>query len=157
MSQPPAFDEAAAHRFFSAACFNRTWELLDKPTPSPEESEAMIACCLASLWHWRQRPDCARRNLSIGYWQISRVYAVLGQSQNAWRYGELCLKASEGEEPFYLGYAYESLARAATIAGDQALALQYRRQGEELAAQLPDGEEREMLTKDLNHLATEAQ
>ena len=153
MSQPPAFDEAAAHRFFSAACFNRTWELLDKADRSPEESEDMIACCLSSIWHWRQRPDCARRNLSIGYWQVSRVYAMLGQAQNAWRYGELCLKASDGEEPFYLGYAYEALARAARIAGDGELTLQYRRHAEELAAQLPDGEEREMLTKDLHSLA----
>jgi hypothetical protein len=153
MSQPPAFDEAAAHRFFSAACFNRTWELLDKANRSPEEGEAMIACCLASLWHWGRRPDCAARNLSIGYWQISRVYAVLGQAQNAWRYGELCLRASETEGPFHLGYAYEALARASKIAGDSELTLQYRRQAEELANQLPDGEEREILDNDLNSLA----
>jgi hypothetical protein len=155
MSQPPAFDEAAAHRFFSATCFNRTWELLDKTERSAEEHEDLIACALASLWHWRQRPDCGRRNLSIGFWQVSRVYAVLGQAQNAWRYGELCLKVSEGEEPFYLGYAYEALARAAKMAGDNELSRQYRRHGEELAGQLPDGEEREMLTKDLHSLASD--
>jgi hypothetical protein len=152
MSQTNALDEMAAHRFFSAACFNRTWEWLDEPDRTPDEDEAMIACCLASLWHWRQRPDVARRNLSIGYWQASRVYAVLGQAQNAWRYGELCLRVSEGEEPFYLGYAYEALARAAKIAGDAELTLQYCRHADELAAQLPDGEEREMLTKDLREL-----
>jgi len=149
------FDEAAAHRFFSATCFNRTWELLDKPERTPEETEAMIACSLSSLWHWRQRPDCSRRNLSIGYWQVSRVYAVAGQAQNAWRYGELCLKASEGEEPFYLGYGYEAMARAARLAGELDLARQYLRHAEELAGQLSEGEEREMLTKDLNSLVTE--
>lgn len=152
MDQPPALDEAAAHRFFSAACFNRTWELLDKADRTPEDDEAMIACCLASLWHWRQRPDVSKRNLSIGYWQASRVYAVLGQAQNAWRYGELCLRISEGEEPFYLGYAYEALARAAQLAGDASLTQQYLRHADELAAQLPEGEEREMLTQDLRSL-----
>lgn len=152
MSEPPVFDETASHRYFSTSCFNRTWEWLDKPDRSREDDEAMLECCQASLWHWRQRPDCTRRNLSIGYWQASRVYAVLGQAQNAWRYGELCLKASEGEEPFYLGYAYEALARAAKVAGDMELTLQYRRHAEELAVQLPDGEEREMLTKDLMSL-----
>jgi len=155
MSQSPVFDEAAAHRYFSATCFNRTWELLDKADRTAEETEAMVACCLASLWHWRQRPDCTRRNLSIGYWQLSRVYAVAGQAQNCWRYGELCLRASEGEEPFYLGYAYEALARAARLAGDSDLTRQYLRHAEELVGQLSEGEEREMLTKDLNSLAME--
>jgi hypothetical protein len=73
MSSSPALDEASAHRFFSAACFNRTWEWLDKPKRTADDGEAMIACCLASLWHWRQRPDCTQRNMSIGYWQIARV------------------------------------------------------------------------------------
>lgn len=154
MSQTPPFDEAAAHRYFSAACFNRTWELLDKPDRTPEDNELLIASALASLWHWRQRPDCTPRNWSVGYWQISRVYAVLGQAQNAWRYAELCLRASEGETPFYLGYAYEALARAAKLAEDGELARQYLRHAEELAAQLPDGEEREMLTKDLRELVS---
>ena len=155
MSQPLAFDEAAGHRFFSATCFNRTWELLDKANRTAEDTETMIACCLASVWHWQQRPDCSRRNLSVGYWQVARVYSLVGQAQNAWRYGELCLKASEGEEPFYLGYAYEALARAAKLAGDDELTRQYLRHAEELAGQLADGEEREMLTKDLNSLAAE--
>ena len=155
MSEPPAFDEGGAHRFFSATCFNRTWELLDKADRTAEETEAMIACSLASIWHWRQRPDCTRRNLSIGYWQVSRVYSVAGQAQNAWHYGELCLRVSEGEEPFYLGYAYESLARAARLAGDADLTRQYLRHADEMAGQLPDGEEREMLSKDLNSLGVE--
>lgn len=153
MNQAPALDEAAAHRYFAGACFNRTWELLDQADRTPEDDEAMIACCLASLWHWQQRPDVSRRNLSIGYWQVSRVYAVLGQAQNAWRYGELCLRISEGEEPFYVGYAYEALARAAQLAGDANLTQQYLRHAEELAAHLPEGEEREMLVQDLRNLA----
>jgi hypothetical protein len=155
MNPTPAFDEAAAHRFFSGACFNRTWELLDKPNRTAEEDETMIACSLASIWHWEQRPDGTRRNLSIGYWQVSRVYAVVGQAQNALRYGEMCLKASVGEAPFYAGYAYEALARAARLAGDHDLTRRYLRHAEELAGQLPDGEEREMLTKDLNSLEVE--
>lgn len=146
------FDTATGHRYFAAACFNATWELLDKQNRTSDDEEAMIACSLASLWHWQQRPDCTPRNLSIGYWQVSRVYATVGQPQNAWRYGELCLKASEGEEPFYLGYAYEALARAAKAAGDAQLQAQYRRQAEELASQLLEGEERELLSKDLQTL-----
>jgi len=149
MIQSPPFDLAAAHRHFSADCFNQTWQLMDRADRSSDDNEAMIACCLASIWHWRQRPDCAARNLSISYWQASRVYALLGQASNAWRYGELCLKASENEEPFYLGYAYEALARAALVAEDHDLKEQYRRHAEQLASLVSEGEDRDMLTKDL--------
>jgi hypothetical protein len=62
----------------------------------------MLHCAFAGLWHWTQRLDCTATNRSIGYWQISRIYALLGQADNAHRYGELCLKASQepGVEPF---------------------------------------------------------
>lgn len=153
MSIATGIDELAAHRYFSAVCFNRTWELLDKPSRTAQDDEALVACTLASLWHWLQRADCTPLNLSIGYWQVSRVYAVLGQAANAWRYAELCLKASENEEPFYLGYAYEALARACLVGGETGLAERYRRQAEELAAQLAEGEQREMLLRDLESLA----
>lgn len=152
MSASPSLDIAAAHRYFAAACFNQTWEFMEKGDRTADDTTAMIHSCLASLWHWRNRADCTSRNLSIGYWQASRVYALADQPENAWRYGELCLKASEGEEPFYLGYAYEAMARAAKKAGDTDLSNQYRRHAEQLAAQVPEGEEREMLLKDLREL-----
>ena len=30
MSEQPGFDLQAAHRYFSAACFNQAWDLIDK-------------------------------------------------------------------------------------------------------------------------------
>ena len=73
MATSPVFDEATGHRLFSAACFNRVWEGLEVKQRTPEEDEILIACCLASLWHWSQRPDCTRRNMSIGYWPNTNV------------------------------------------------------------------------------------
>ena len=69
----------------------------------------MLLLNLASLWHWTQRPDCTPGNLSNGYWQLSRIYALLGQADAAQQYGQLCLKSSQGEGtlPFHLGYAYD--------------------------------------------------
>jgi hypothetical protein len=65
MTQPQSFDLAAAHRFFSADCFNKAWELIEKPDRTQEEDEAMIRLNQASLWHWSQREECASRNMSI--------------------------------------------------------------------------------------------
>jgi len=87
--------------------------MLDKPARNPGEDEETLCVGFASYWHWTQRSDCEPGNLSISYWQLSRIYAVLDQAENARRYGERCLEVSQGEGmlPFHLGYAYEALAR----------------------------------------------
>ena len=37
MSDKPDFDTAAVHRYFSATCFNKTWEFIDNSHRSPYE------------------------------------------------------------------------------------------------------------------------
>ena len=152
----PDFDLAAAHRHFSASCFNGVWELIDKPNRSPDEDRLMVSMCHASLFHWQQRPDCTSRSLSIGYWQLSRVYALLEQADNAWQYGWLCLTHSQNEEPFYLGYAYEALARADFLAGKRSLAEEGLALARQQAALVTDRAEREMLEKDLETMRASA-
>ena len=114
MVSEPDFDLKAAHKFFSVNCFNRAWDLMDKLERTAEEDEEMIRLSLASLWHWTQRQDCTPTNLSVGYWQASRIYAMLGQPSAARQYGQRSLEIAQNAnlEPFYLGYAYEALARA---------------------------------------------
>ena len=145
----PDFDLAAAHRHFSAACFNGVWELIDKPSRSPDEDRLMVSMCHASRYHWQQRPDCTSRSLSIGYWQLSRVYALLEHADHARQYGRLCLSHSQHEEPFYLGYAYEALARAEAVARNRAEAEKHLATARDLAARLTSTDERGMLEADL--------
>ncbi len=111
----------------------------------------MIQLALASLWHWSQRDDCTPLNLSAGYWQASRVYALLGRAQNAGRYGQLALEASQQGEPapFYTDYAYEGLARAAAVAGDREQTEAYLALARQSAGQIADPEERNWLLADL--------
>jgi hypothetical protein len=150
MNAPAPFDEARAHKHFAAECFNWTWNLIEKPCRTPEDDEQMRSLCHASLWHWTQRDDCTPRNLSIGYWQLSRVYALLGRAEDATRYGELCLRHSESEAPFYIGYAHEALARAAMVGGDARRLSEHLGAARQFAAQVTNPEEREMLVKDLD-------
>ncbi|MCB1278384.1 serine/threonine-protein kinase [Prosthecobacter sp.] len=140
------------HKKLSAECFNRTWELLDKKERTREEDERMISLAHSSLAHWRMREDCTDQNLSIGYWQISRVYAALGQGENARRYAELCLTVSDKEPPFYLGYAHEALARAARLNQDRAAFDTHLAEAKTLAAKVSEPDERKMLEDDLESL-----
>ncbi len=125
---------------------------MEEPARSAEEDEQMLLLCHASLWHWAQRQDCTPRNLSIGYWQISRVSALLGQPGNAIRYADLCLHYSRNEAPFYVGYAYEALARGAMLKGDSESAAEYLRQARTCAAEISDAEARAALEKDLDSI-----
>jgi hypothetical protein len=155
MAEQTEFDQAAAHRYFSATCFNRAWDLMDKPTRTAEEDEEMVRLSLASHWHWTQRPDCTDASVSTGYWQTSRIYALLGQADNARRYGQLCLAASQrpGVPPFYLGYAYEALARAGMVAGDKAQMAAYLQEARRVAEVVPDPDARNLLAADLATIA----
>jgi len=145
----PPFDLASAHRWFAADCFNATWTLLDKLSRTPEECERMISFAHASLAHWREQAGCTAQNLSIGYWQLSRVYAVLGQTENARHYGQLCLDISAAEPPFYLGYAHEALARAEKLAGNSTAVQHHLDEARRLAALVSDAQERAALENDL--------
>jgi hypothetical protein len=151
MAKKPDFDLTAAHKYFSAECFNRTWDFIDKPNRTTSEADLMLHLAMASLWHWTQREDCTPTNLSIGYWQVSRVYALLRQADNARHYGELCLKASqeEGVLPYYSGAAYEALARAELVAGNQEQMEKHLVLAHQVAASLTDPEEKKMLLTDL--------
>ncbi len=148
----PNFDLAAAHRWFAVYCFNRAWEYIEKKGRTPEEDEEMIRLSLASSWHWSQRPDCTDTNRSVGLWQNARVYALAGQAENARRYSLMCLAISEsgGLPPFNLGYAYEALARAESVAGNHQRASELVAEARQLAAQVAEKEDRDLLLADLD-------
>jgi hypothetical protein len=151
MSKQPEFDLNRAHKYFSADCFNKAWDLIDKPERTPAEDEQMLLLSMASAWHWTQREDRLPTNLSVAYWQISRIYALLQQADNARRYAQLCLDVSLGEDipPFYLGYAYEALARAEMIAGNHPQMQQFLGNAHQAAEQIIDAGSKAMLLTDL--------
>jgi len=154
MTNKPDFDVAAAHKYFAAACFNAAWDLIDKSNRSAAEDEEMLRLAMASVWHWTQREDCTPENLSVGYWQVSRIYAVLRRAEDAQRYGQMSLETSqaEGVGPFYRGYALEALARAEAAAGNRARMERYLGQAQQMADAVPDVEARKMLLDDLKTL-----
>ncbi len=151
MDKSPGFELNDAHRYFSAECFNRAWDYIDKPIRTLEEDLSMLLLGMASLWHWTQRPDVTPANLSVGYWQVARIYALLGLADAARQYGQLCLKASRGEgcQPFHLGYAYEALARAEALAGDHSKAGEYLRLAKQAGDKITKPDVRKQLLADL--------
>ncbi|MFQ5942550.1 MAG: hypothetical protein ACE5JF_03245 [Anaerolineales bacterium] len=149
MTTEPDFDRAVAHKFFAADCFNKAWALIDKADRTADEDQQMIRLNQASMWHWTQREDCTDKNMSIGYWQASRIYALLGDAENARGYGQLSLEYSEQLAPFYKAYAHEALARAEGVAGNSKEVREHLQEARALAGEIDDAQDREVLEDDL--------
>ena len=149
----PPFDLAAAHRFFAPDCFNRTWELIEKPDRTAADNEAMLLGAMASLWHWTQRADCTDQNRSIGHWQVSRVYALLSQGENAMRHAQRSLELVGDAGPFFVGYSHEAIARAALLLGDAVTAESHLGAARQFLTQIPGEKDRAFLEKDLSELS----
>lgn len=151
MTTEDDLDQKAAHKYFSANCFNKAWDLIDKSDRTPAEDEEMIRLSLASHYHWTQRDDYSPTSASIGHWQTSRIYAILGQAENARRYGQLCLEASRAEDmpPFYLGYAFEALARAEAVGGDQEKSEHFINGAKAAAEKIDKPEDKKQMLDDL--------
>jgi hypothetical protein len=133
--------------------FNETWDLLDRSDRSPAEDLLMLADALGSAALWR-RVDDPRRH-AISDWQISRVFAVLGDADWATRFArsglDLCRTHDLGA--FLEGYAWESEARAAHLAGDTVRRDEAIAAAHAAAARIADATERGLLESDLAELA----
>ena len=146
------FDTLEAHKHFSKQCFNGAWDLIDKTNRTHDDNEQMIHLAHASIWHWSQRADCSDKNLSIGYWQLSRIYALLHDGACAIKYARICLEKTPQDDPFLAGYAHEALARAERLLGNQAQAKKHHAEALLFAESIPDAESKQMLLGDLESL-----
>ena len=153
MTFEPTFNLNEAHIYFSTELFTTTWECIEQADQrSPDEDMTMLHIAIASLWHWSQREDVTAENLSAGCWQVSRVYNLIEQPHNARTYGLLALKHAEGLDPFFKAYAYETLARAEMQCGHRVIMTVYFEKANELAKQIEDADDRDLLLKYLSSI-----
>jgi hypothetical protein len=151
-TKPPQLDEEI-ERKLAAGLYNEVWRLMELAERTPEQTDAMIHAAHASRHHWAQVG--AHPNLGRGEWLCSRVYWVLGRPEPALWHAHRCLElleAAEDAEDWDLPAAYEGLARAYKVAGNDAEASKWAARGRESAAAISDPEDREQIEKDLRAL-----
>jgi hypothetical protein len=143
------------HRRIGAAMFNEVWRLMEAPDRTTEQDDRMVHMAHASRLHWEQAGG-GPENLARGEWQVSRVYAVLGRAEPAIHHGRRCLKICQanGIEDFDLAFAYEALARANGVAGDEGAARRYAGLARQAAAGIAEADDRAHLEEDLATLPT---
>lgn len=140
------------HRKLGAYLFNHTWELLDRPRRTHAQDDEMLYAAHASRYHWGRAGRAVNR--SIGEWQISRVYSVLGRAEPARFHAQRALDIARTSRlgSFYLAYGYEALARASSIAHRRADRERYLRVARRLAGRIRDPDDARMLREDLGSI-----
>ena len=116
--------EAGFHRKTAVDCFNETWKYIRKKRRTSDDDHMMLNLAHASRYHWGLVGGPT--NLAVGDWQISRVYASLGQSVLALRFAKSSLQTCQKNQlKDILHTANEAMARAHAVAGDYAAARRY--------------------------------
>jgi hypothetical protein len=141
--------DRARHRKIGADLFNYTWSLLDRKDRTKEEDDEMLHAAHASRYHWGHAGTALQ--VSVGEWQISRVYSVLGRAEPALAHARRCLEIARRHRlaRFYLAYAYEGLARASAVAKRPRDRDRYLREARRLGETLRDRDDQRMLFEDL--------
>lgn len=143
----------ADHRSLAVALFNDCRRLLEKTERSAEEDDELLHAAHASAYHWLKAPECEPKNRARSEWLCSRVYAVLGRAEPALNHAERCLAFAEDHadnmDDWDLAFAYEALARAHRVAGDEPASSRYERLAREAAEQIEDAEDRQVVLGDL--------
>ena len=144
--------EPDRQRALAAELFNYVWVLMETEGRTERENDLMVAAAYASRFFWDEIGEPFR--LARGEWQISRTCSVAGRPVEALAHADACRKLCETHNlgAFDIGYAYEALARALQIAGDNQQASDYVRKAREIAPQITDTDERELLDSDLDAL-----
>jgi len=125
------------HRQLGVDLYNEVWRLME----TREDDDRMLYAAHASAYHWSLAPECEPKNRARSEWQLSRVYTVLGRGEPALHHTRRCFVLTKHDadnmEDWDLPFAYEALARANSVAGDDAEARRYellaRRSGADIA------------------------
>jgi len=152
MSEEKTFTEAEAHLHFAKQYNGKIWELLEKTERTPEENELLVDYTHTSLAHWRVAGT--EVHLQRGAWMLSHVYAVLGNEALALQHAKHCQELTEQYKDhlsdFDFAYAYECMARAQALAGNQAKARKYIDLANKAGAAIKDEEDRGIFLSDFN-------
>lgn len=140
------------HRKQAVENFNKTWDLIEKKERTKEEDFEMIHTAHASRFHWGLAGTPL--NNARGEWQISRVYSLLKMGDSALLHGErsleLCLQNNFGD--FDLAFAYESVARAYMVKGEEAKMEEYFSLASKFAENIAKKDDKEYFISELNSI-----
>jgi hypothetical protein len=142
-------DKSESHKAFAIDCFNQTWDLIEKEDRTQFDTDRMIHAAHTSRYHWEFIGEAV--NLARGEWLISRVYAVLKRVEPCLYHADRCLKITlENDLKDYdLAFAYEAMARACDLAGDELETAKYVTLAKDAGSKIVDSNDRKYFFSEL--------
>lgn len=141
-----------AHKHFAKSLNGRVWDLLQKSSRSQEEDDEMLHAAHACTYHWKFVGNAVHRQR--GEWLISHVHVVLGHANEALRHAERCFEITQANkelmQDFDIAYAFEGIARAQAMLGDEKIALQFYALARQAGEVIADAEDRSIFMGDFN-------
>ncbi len=141
------------HQQIAVKLFNQTWDLIEQDEKDPAETDRMIHAAHASRYHWEIAGG--PENIARGEWLISRVYALLKRTEPCLYHADRCLKVTlkNNLEDFDLAFAYEAMARACNLAGDEVENAKFITLAEEAGTKIADPEDRAYFFSELKTIS----
>lgn len=140
------------HKKFAIDLFNETWDLVEQAEKDPLTIDRMIHAAHASRYHWEIAGGPV--NIARGEWLISRVYALLQRAEPCLYHADRCLKVTleNALQDFDLAFAYEAMARACGLAGDDVNKAKYISLAEESGSAIKDPSDRKYFFSELGSI-----
>ncbi len=141
-----------AHEHFAKTSNGRVWELLQKPDRSQSDNDEMLHAAHACAYHWKFVGTVVHQQR--GEWLISRVHIMLRQAVEALRHAERCFELTQANKEimrdFDIAYAFEGLARAHAMIGDQKMAEEFLYLAEQAGNAIAGEEDRSIFMDDFD-------
>ena len=141
-----------AHKHFAKSINGRVWELLQKSGRSPSDNDEMLHAAHACTYHWKFAGTAVHQQR--GEWLVSHVHVLLGHPNEALRHAERCFELTESNKDlmkdFDIAYAFEGLARAHAMIGDQKMAEEFLYLAQQAGNGIMDEEDKSIFMGDFD-------
>lgn len=137
------------HKQFAVKLFNQTWDLIEQDERDQADDDRMINAAHASRYHWEIAGT--GENIARGEWLISRVYALLHRTEPCLYHADRCLKVTLKNDlkDFDLAFAYEAMAKASNLAGDEMETAKYVTLAKDAGAKISGPDDRKYFFSEL--------
>jgi hypothetical protein len=150
MEELKTFTLEEAHAHFAKSINGRVWELLQRTSRSQDEDDEMLHAAHACTYHWRFAGNAVHQQR--GHWLISHVHVVLRHAKEALRHAERCFEITQSNkdlmQDFDIAYAFEGIARAQSMLGDEKIAAEFYRLAQQAGNAIADDEDRSIFMGD---------
>ncbi len=152
MDEEKKYTLEEAHQHFAKTLNGKVWELLQNSGRSKSEDELMIHAAHASCYHWLNAGTGLHHQRAE--WLIAHVYTVLSMADSALWHADRCLELTnefaDSMKDFDLAYAYEGIARANALAGNQDEAIRYIQLADNSGQAISNDEDKDIFFGDFN-------